>query len=102
MPGIGAKIGNAILSAFRAILVFCAKICLRILKDLGLCLLSVVRFVAGCLVEAAIELRWLLLTSLALIALLLLLRQSMQRSHEARALDLGHTPDRILVYPARP
>ena len=101
-PGIGAMIGNALLSVFRAILLFCAKICLQILKELGLCLLTVIGFVAGVIVESIIELRWLLITTLALMVIVFLWKQSMHRSDEARALELGRTPDRLLVYPARP
>ena len=95
MPGIGSKISNALLSVFRAILIFCAKICLRILKEIGKCLLAVVGFVAGVIVEAAIDLRWLLLASLAVMALALLWKQSMHRSHQARLYELLHPPVQI-------
>ena len=79
MPGIGSKIGNTLLSVFRAILIFCAKICLQILKEIGKCLLAVIGFVAGVIVEAAIDLRWLLLASLAVMVLALLWKQCSHR-----------------------
>ena len=69
-PGIGAMIGNALLSACQAFLAFCARICLEILKEIGEAVLSVIRFVVEVFVEAIIELRWLVLTCLAVMALL--------------------------------
>ena len=94
-PGIGAMIGNALLSVFRAILLFCAKICLLILKELGMCLLAVVGFVAGVIVEAVIDLRWLLITTLAIMVIALIWKQSMHRAQQIRQYELAHPPVQI-------
>ena len=94
-PGIGAKIGNALGLACQSILVFCAKICLRILKEIVVCLLAVVGFVAGVIVEAAIDLRWLLIITLTFISILLLWKESMNRSRQLRQYELLHPPVQI-------
>ncbi|MFZ4779423.1 MAG: hypothetical protein ACOYM3_29020 [Terrimicrobiaceae bacterium] len=46
------------------------EFCLRILKEIGADVLAVVRFVVGVFAETIIELRWVILTGLAVMALL--------------------------------
>ena len=73
-PGIGSKIGNALLSVCRAAMASCATICLGILKEIAACVLwavgAVIGFVVSVIVETIIELRWILLIGLSLMALL--------------------------------
>jgi len=75
-PGIGSKVGNALLSVCRAVLAVCARICLGIVKELGEAILSVIKFVVEVIVETLIELRWFLLIGLSLMALLWLWMQN--------------------------
>ncbi len=69
-PGIRSKIESALLAVCWAFLAVCAKICLGMLKVIGEAVVAVVRFVIEVLAESIIELRWVLLIGLSLMALL--------------------------------
>ena len=94
-PGISRKIGNALLSVCRALLAFCARICVAILKEIGETVLSVIRFVVCIFVETIIELRWFVLICLALMALLWLWMQN-PHIRRPRPYHVDPSPDRIM------
>ena len=99
-PGIGPKIGNALLSVCRAVLAFCAKICLDILKEIGAGVLRavgfVIGFVASVIVETIIELRWILLIGLSLMGVLWFWMQNDPHRPRTRPYHADPAPGRIM------
>ena len=95
-PGIGPKIGNALLSVCRAAMAACATICLGILKEIAACVLWAVGFVVGVLVETIIDLRWILLTGLILMALLWFWMQNDPHRPRTRPYHADPAPGRIM------
>jgi hypothetical protein len=99
-PGIGSKIGNALLSVCRAAMAVCATICLGILKAIAASVLLAVGFVAGfvasVIVETIIEQRWVLLIGLSLMVLLWIWMQNDPHRPRTRPYHADPTPDRIM------
>ncbi len=93
--GIGAKIGNVLLSVCRAFLALCAKICLNILKELGEAVLAIVRFVVEVIVETVVEMRWVLLIGLSLMGLLWFWMQQDPHMRRSRPYHADPTPGLI-------
>ena len=88
-PGIGSKIGNALLSVCLGIL---KEICEAVLWAVG----AVIGFVASVIVETIIELRWALMILLALMGLLWLWMQNDPHRPSTKPYHLDPSPDRIL------
>ena len=75
-------------------------ICLRILKEIAACVLRavgfVIGFVASVIIETIIELRWILLIGLSLMALLWIWMQNDPHRPRTRPYRVDSSPDRIL------
>ena len=72
------------------------EICLRILKAIGEAVLSVIRFVVEIFVDAVIEVRWVVLATLAAMALLWFWMQQDPRMRRPKPYHVDSSPDRIM------
>lgn len=95
-PGIGSKVGNALLSAFSAFLDISVRICLGILKEIGVGVLAVVRAVACAFVETLIEQRWFILIGVTLMGLLWFWMQNDPHRPRTRPYHADPAPGRIM------